>query len=174
MRLLWSRHGESGVGVAEDGVFAAVVELGGETLARWLKRAVNGTDDLPLAKLLKAVGVSLAKTAAARPSLGVRLKSKAGKAVLAAVHEGSAAHRAGLSAGDELVAIDGLRVSADMLDSLLDRKTVGDSLQVHCFRRDELMCMDLVLSAGEESTQLMLAPKPDATARRLRKGWLGA
>jgi len=174
MRTLWSRHGETGVGVPEDGVFEVVAEIGGPATARWLKRAVNGTDDLPLARILKQMGVSLAKTAAARPSLGVRLKSKTGKAVFAAVHEGGAAHRAGLSAGDELVAIDGLRVSADMLDSLLDRKAAGDALQVHFFRRDELMCVDLVLSAGEESTQLMLAPKPDAMARRLRKGWLGA
>jgi predicted metalloprotease with PDZ domain len=174
MRLLWSRHGETGLGVPEDGVFAAVAELGGAAVASWLKRAVNGTDDLPLTRLLKAAAVSLAKTAAARPSLGVRLKSKSGKAVLAAVHEGSAAHRAGLSAGDELVAIDELRVSADALDGLLDRKRAGDSLQVHFFRRDELMCVGLELLAGEETTQLMLAPKPDATARRIRKAWLGA
>jgi len=174
MRLLWSRHGETGLGVPEDGIFAAVDELGGAAMARWLKRAVNGTEDLPLARLLKVVGVALTKIAGTRPSLGVRLKSRSGKAVFAAVHEGGAAHLAGLSAGDELVAIDDLRISADTLDALLDRKRAGDTLQVHAFRRDELMCVDLELLAGEETTQLMLAPKPDAAARRLRKGWLGA
>jgi predicted metalloprotease with PDZ domain len=174
MRALWTRHGETGVGVAESGVFALVAQIGGEAIGRWLKRAVNGTDDLPLAKLLKAFGVSLAQSGGARPSLGVRLKSKTGKAVLAAVHEGGAAHRAGLSAGDALVAIDGLRVTADKLDSLLDRKAAGDRLQVHCFRRDELMCFEVVLEPGETNTQLALVAKAGARTRKMRERWLGA
>ncbi|QID18151.1 M61 family metallopeptidase [Nitrogeniibacter mangrovi] len=173
MRTLWSRHGETGLGVPEAGVFEIVAQIGGDAIARWLKRAVNGTDDLPLAKLLKPVGVSLTTTAGPRPSLGVRLKSKTGKAILAAVHEGSAAHLAGLSAGDTLVAIDGLRVTAETLDGMLERKAAGATLQVHFFRRDELMCVDLVLAAGEVATQLSLVARPDAKTRRLRGGWLG-
>jgi len=174
MRALWSRYGETGIGVPEVGVFEVVAQIGGEALARWLKRAVNGTDDLPLARLLKPAGVTLTKTSGPRPSLGVRLKSKTGKATLAAVHEGSAAHLAGLSAGDALVAIDSLRVCAETLDGMLDRKSAGDTLQVHFFRRDELMCVDLVLAPAEASTKLALTAKPDAKQRRMRECWIGA
>ena len=174
MRALWARHGQTGVGVPEEGVFEVVGALAGTATARWLRRAVEGTDDLSLATLLKRLGVVRTRVPGKRPSLGVRLKGKTGKATLAVVHEGSAAHQAGLSAGDQLVAIDGLRVDAATLDALLERKRPGASLQVHFFRRDELMCVDLVLAGAEETTQLSLAPKTDAKARRLRKAWLGA
>jgi hypothetical protein len=50
-----------------------------------------------------------------------------------------------LSAGDILVAVDGLRVTATNLDNLLSRYAVGESIQVMAFRRDELMSFDLVL-----------------------------
>ncbi len=174
MRALWAQYGETGVGVPEDGVFKVVAEVSDEATARWLKRAVTGTDDLPLASLLKSLGVSLTRVPGQRPSIGVRLKGKSGKAVIAAVHEASAAHLAGLSAGDELIAIDGLRVSADSLDGVLDRKAPGDRLAVHYFRRDELMSSVLTLSAAEETVKLMLAAKPVAAAKRLRKAWIGA
>ena len=59
-------------------------------------------------------------------SLDARTKKEGADCKLAAVHEGGAAHRAGLSAGDVLVAIDGLRVTASNLDTLLQRYRRGD------------------------------------------------
>ena len=56
MRALWERHGKTGEGVAEDGIFELLAELAGTRLAGWLRKTVNGTEDLPLARLLKAVG----------------------------------------------------------------------------------------------------------------------
>jgi len=174
MNVLWERYGQSGLGVPEDGVFEVVADVADEATARWLKRAVTGTDDLPLVTLLKAMGVLLTKVDGKRPSLGARLKGKTGKAVLAVVHEGSAAHLAGLSAGDQLLAIDGLRVTAENLEGMLDRRSTGDVLVVHYFRRDELMKTELVLQAADQSTELALTPKPGAATRRLRKAWIGA
>lgn len=173
MRALWRQYGQTGVGVPEDGIFSVVDHLADEATARWLKRTVSGTDDLPLVSLLKSAGVSLSRVPGKRPSLGVRLKSTSGPAILAVVHEGSAAHQAGLSAGDELISIDGLRVTANGLDGVLDRKAAGDALSVLYFRRDELMGAELVLQPADESVQLALVPKPDAAARGVRKGWIG-
>ena len=49
MRLLWQAHGQSGIGVAEDGIFAAVREVGGyeevpgaEDYALWMRLLVRG------------------------------------------------------------------------------------------------------------------------------------
>ena len=52
-----------------------------------------------------------------------------------------------MSAGDLVVAVDGLRVSAAAagLDAMLARYKVGDTVQVHAFRRDELMTFDVKL-----------------------------
>jgi predicted metalloprotease with PDZ domain len=82
---------------------------------------------------------------------------------LSVVHEGGAAHRSGLSAGDILVAVDGLRVTPTNLDTLLGRYAVGDSIEVHAFRRDELMTFKLKLQ-GERIPSVTLAL--DATRKK--------
>jgi predicted metalloprotease with PDZ domain len=63
------------------------------------------------------------------------------------VHEGGPAHQAGLSAGDVVIAIDGLRVNGNPpnLDQLFARYRVGDTVTVHAFRRDELLSFEVTL-----------------------------
>ncbi len=174
MRLLWSRHGKGGDGVPETGIFSIVAEVGGTTLARWLRKAVEGADDLPLARWLKAFGVDLEPELANAPSLGVILAGKGREARLANVLTGGAAHRAGLSAGDVLVAIDGLRVLRSTLDSQMARRAAGDRVTVHVFRRDELLCVELELGKPvPKGWRLVVRPRATAAQKRLLQGWLG-
>jgi predicted metalloprotease with PDZ domain len=79
------------------------------------------------------------KPASALPGLGVRTRVLNNETHLATVYEGEAAHAAGLSAGDILVAINDLRVTeANGLDRLLQSYQPGDTVLAHVFRRDEL------------------------------------
>ena len=145
----------------------------GLKLKRTLDRYTRGTDDLPLAKLLAPFGVEMAdQRKNAKPGLGVRATREGNDCKLANVYEGGAAHRAGLSAGDLLVAIDGLRVSATNLDTLLARYRIGDSVTLHAFRRDELLSFAVKLRA-DDAPQMALTVQPKtAGASRLRTAWL--
>ncbi len=177
MRLLWQRHGD-GAGVPEDGIYTAVADVAedqGERLARWLRKVVEGTDDLSFSLILNHFGVNYRLEPVGRaPVLGVKLAAGNGEAKIATVYDGGAAQAAGLSAGDVLIAFGGLRVSAGNLDSLLARHAAGERIEVHAFRRDELMRFELELAAAPVDTaNLSLATKPIASARRLRRGWLG-
>lgn len=176
MRELWRRHGRSGVGVPEDGVQRIAEELSGLKLGRFFRDAVHGTRDLPLALLLRRAGVELEwQTESKTPALGVRTKPEGADARLAHVFDGGAAQQAGLSAGDTLVALDGLRVGKDNVEKLLSRYHPGDAVEIHAFRRDELMCFRVTLQpAPRDSCRLTLVAKPAAAARRLRRAWLGA
>lgn len=178
MRLLWQRHGTTGVGVAEDGIFAAVAEVGadsGAALARWLRKTVEGTDDLPLARMLKDFGVAYEASAATKaPTLGVKTSQANGDLKLATVFDDGPAQRAGLSAGDTLVALDGIRLTQANFEELLGRRPAGSEVEIHAFRRDELFSVKAVLAApAQDAIKLSLAPRPAAAARRLRSGWLG-
>jgi predicted metalloprotease with PDZ domain len=179
MRALWKRYGrdfyspKGGRGVTEVDVEALFDEVTGLALKRTLDKFVNGTTDLPLAELLQDFGIDMAdRRRKPRLSLGVRTSREGSDCKLANVYENGAAHRAGLSAGDVLVAIDGLRVTAANYDALLERYRIGDKVTLHAFRRDELMMFEVKLIA-EEAPQmgLSLVEKPVA-AVRLRKGWL--
>ncbi|HCN89789.1 MAG TPA: peptidase M61 [Oxalobacteraceae bacterium] len=179
MRALWQQFGRDfyagngGRGVSESEVEALFDSVTGLKLKRLLDRSVRGTGDLPLAKLLAPFGVTLADDHKnAKAGLGVRTARDGNDCKLANVYEGGAAHCAGLSAGDLLVALDGLRVSAVNLDALLARYRVGDTATLHAFRRDELMTFNVKL-AQDDAPQMALAPqaKP-AAAARLRAAWL--
>ncbi|MDR2032619.1 MAG: PDZ domain-containing protein [Azoarcus sp.] len=174
MRALWRRYGLRGVGVPEDGIFDAIGEIGGPRLARWLRRAVEGTDDLALEKQLRLFGVHWqAEAAKPAPTLGIRLAS--GKeARIATVYDNGPAQKAGLSAGDILIAFDGLRIDADKLQKQLGRRRAGDRATIHAFRRDELMCFEVELGLAPENTiQLSMNRRAGRAAERLRRGWLG-
>jgi predicted metalloprotease with PDZ domain len=75
------------------------------------------------------------------------------------VLDGGGAQAAGLSAGDLVIACDGLRVSQQALDKMLARKLVGDSLTIHAFRRDELLSRMVVLSESETDVKLLAGGK---------------
>lgn len=181
MRALWQRYGrdfysagrKGGQGVTESDVDALFDEVTGLKLKRVLDRFVRGTDDLPLANLLAPFGVIVADTRKeAKPVLGVRTTREGNDCKLANVYEHGAAHRAGLSAGDLLVAIDGLRVSAANLDGLLARYRIGDAITLHAFRRDELMTFAVKLAADDAPQMALTAEAKPVAASRMRTAWL--
>ena len=123
-------------------------EVSGFKCKSMFERYVRGTEDLPLARLYAPFGVKLVDTRKqAKPSFDVGAGREGADLKLTQVHEGVAAHRAGLSAGDVVIALAGLRVTGNPsnLDALLARYKVGELVQVHAFRRDELMTFDVVL-----------------------------
>ncbi|ALK95640.1 peptidase M61 [Massilia sp. WF1] len=156
MRALWERYGRdfyagasgSGRGVTEKDVEALFDEVSGLRLKPLFERHVRGTDDIPLAKLYAPFAVKvLDERKNSKPSLNVGVGRDPLGARLTQVHEGGAAHRAGLSAGDIVIAVDGLRVNGNPsnLDQLFARYRVDDAVEVHAFRRDELMRFDVTL-----------------------------
>jgi predicted metalloprotease with PDZ domain len=179
MRGLWNRYGRDfyeggGQGVPEEGILALLEELSGTDLGRFFERCIKGTEDVPLAELLPGFGVNYgdATPKDAKPWLGARIAKDGGDAKLASVYEGSPAAHAGLSAGDKLVALDGLRVPASGPDGLLSRYRINDTVRVHAFRRDELMEFAVRLKA-DVAPQVKLAAlgKPAAVVRQ-RESWL--
>ncbi|WP_116793182.1 M61 family metallopeptidase [Achromobacter dolens] len=156
MRLLWQRYGRDfyrgkAQGLAEDGLPALIKEATGVDARRFIARHAYGTADVPLAELLAAQGVKLQWKASVNiPSLDVRTRKQGDSLVLATVLEGGAGHKGGLSAGDVLVAIDGLKVEgAAGVEVLLGQYRVGDRVDVHVFRRDELRVFQVRLNGPE-------------------------
>jgi predicted metalloprotease with PDZ domain len=168
MRLMWRRYGRDALardgspgaapaGLPEDAFPSLLREATGVALGAQLARWVEGTDPLPLARLLAPFGVRLTMAPAdPAPSLGVRTATRGGELSIATAYRGGAAQRAGLSAGDTIVACDGLRVDERALKAMLARR-----------RAQHEVVLDP--PAATEAT-LAVAPRDNA----LRRGWLGA
>ncbi|OWT59157.1 peptidase M61 [Candidimonas nitroreducens] len=155
MRLLWERYGRdfyrsgAGRGLPENAMLRLVREATGVNVADFIERCVEGREDVPLQQLLPQQGIAMAwKAPSDTPTLDIRTRSQNGQTQIATVYENGAAHAAGLSAGDLLVAIGGLRVGEPAtLDALLCAYRPGDSVQMHVFRGDELRAYTAVLRA---------------------------
>ncbi|XYJ10016.1 M61 family metallopeptidase [Telluria sp. B2] len=153
MLALWERYGRdfyagAGRGVTEAEVEALFDEVSGVKLRNLFEKYVRGTEDIPLAKLYAPLGVKLVdERKSGKPSLDAGIGRDPLGAKLTQVHEGGAAHQAGLSALDIVIAIDGLRVNGNPsnVEALLSRYRVGDKVTVHAFRRDELMSFEVTL-----------------------------
>ncbi|KAG0164871.1 hypothetical protein DFQ28_005543 [Apophysomyces sp. BC1034] len=178
MRVLWQRYGRDfyagrSTGIEAADVEALFAEASGADLKKLFRDGVNGTRDLPLDALLTPFGIELAADTDGKPSLGARLRT-GNECTLASVLDEGAAQKAGLSAGDVLVAIDGLRVTGAGPNILLARYRPGDVVQIHVFRRDELRAVRLKLDAPA-LTQYVLTPQPGpAAVKRARDAWLRA
>ena len=185
LRALWERYGRAGVGVPEGAIDAIVAEIAGDDMRDFFARFVHGTDDPPLAELLDSFGVDFHVRAAVnaadrggKPSTAPPptcwLGAKVAKDLtLQNVFTGSPAERAGLAANDVLVAVDGVRASADSLDKLATTRSAGERVGVHAFRRDELIVVDVELAGAPLDTcWLTMREEPSGDAARLRQHWL--
>lgn len=172
MQWLWQRclGGEPGVDEAllRQWLQAQVGDALSAPLTAWL----HGTEELPWQALLAGRGIDVRLSASEPVTLGVRTQAGEGGVALTLVTRGSAAEAGGLSAGDVVVAIDGLRVSADQWNARLARYRPGDTVQLQTFRRDEWRVVGCTLQAGSCDT-CELALMADPAAVRLA-GWLTA
>jgi predicted metalloprotease with PDZ domain len=187
MRTLWERYGQAGIGVPEDAIERIACEMGGDEMHSFFARYVNGTEDPPLDALLDAFGIewNLRPSTGASDRGGKAATGTVPKAAIGAkigndlkllhVYSGGAAERAGLAPNDVLVAIDGIRASADAVNAMTRRRSPGERIAVHAFRRDELVSVEVELLAAPLDT-CHLALRTDAPERAvaLRNAWLEA
>lgn len=186
MRTLWTRYGATGAGVPEGGLATVAQELSGLDLRAFFDLALRSTQELPLAELLAAFGVSAqlraptspiddgGRTAsrAHPPWAGLRLRP--GETAVAHVIADGPAERSGLSAGDQIVALDGLRVTAQNWPRRLEAADAGQRLRLDFFRGEELLTTTIELAEGPADTwSFALDDVADERLAR-RQAWLGA
>lgn len=170
MRGLWRRGGGGPIG--EDDVRAVLAEVGGRSFDAELDAWVHGTADLPLPERLDALGVTWRRDKPLLTQrLGARLQESAGGLKVQSVVGGGLAERAGLAAGDEILALDDWRVVKPEDLPLYGAFERPRALLVARDRR--LMRLTLPASGEVEgAVSLALADRPAAGVRRRRQAWL--
>ena len=159
MRECWARWGESGSGMPEDGFEQVCTEVSGLDLDDFFTAAVRGTGELPLEHVLGEQGIRYCLRAAADRNdkggkkgdltklpavwLGAVLANRSGATVFASIANGSPAELAGVAPGDELVALDGLKVTLAGIDARIRRYRPNDRSKLVIFRGDELLTLKL-------------------------------
>jgi predicted metalloprotease with PDZ domain len=182
-RQVWEEFARTGRGVPEDGLEPILSTVAGRDLSALVHEGVWGTGDglyHTLEQLFEPFGIRLRL----RPREGAQDRGgtpgKPGSAdrgwiglvpqgtTVATVLAGSPAQEAGISAGDVLVAIDGLKAGNDVLDRVAERR-IGEEVMLHVFRRDELLVFTAVVARPPLDTVYLEISKdetPEQAARR--------
>jgi predicted metalloprotease with PDZ domain len=172
MRRLWQASG--GGPIDESDIAQALQRVGGRSYAEELAAWVHGTQDLPLAALLEAAGIEQrAEKVGYATSLGLRLTESSSAVLVKQVLAGSAAQRAGIAAGDELVAVDGWRLRR--LDEAQQWLAPGRAFELLLVRDQRLQRVTVRPGSGAAPVQVALVPaaQPSVQARALRRAWIG-
>jgi predicted metalloprotease with PDZ domain len=191
MFALWEGHGRSGIGVEESGIEHLAQQVTGLDLHDFFDATLRSTAELDLERALTSVGVGYRLRPSRGPQdqgglrqdddkqtgpsavLGIRHEMQGNDLRVTHVFDGGAAQQAGLSAGDIILAVDGIRVPVDGTDKLLYGLPPDARVSIHVFRRDELLEFELQpRPPAADTCELWLHGAADQIQLRARAGWL--
>ncbi|MCG7935622.1 MAG: PDZ domain-containing protein [Candidatus Thiodiazotropha taylori] len=191
MREMWLRYGKQGKGVPEKGIEKVVADVTSLDLQSLFDLGLRSTAELPLTDCLSEFGVAM-KLLPAKSSddkggvlgdkereqqsytgIGAKWTGNNSGIKVQQVFDGGAAQNAGISAGDEIVAVDGLRMSAKQFENYILDTDAGDQIEVHLFRRDQLMSLVLQpQQAAFDTCYFDLTEPSDEAVKQRQSDWL--
>ena len=165
MRRLYENT-QNGIQVNERTIVELCNELTGDNWIEQVNHLINTTDELPLDQLFPEFGLSYTlKNEKALP-FGLKITEKPEGVLIQQANREGVGAKAGLSANDVIIAIDGLKASEKLLAKYAKQQ---GTYTVYAFRRDELLQFEL--QGGEvQLTTVELKVEDQAKAEK----WLKA
>ncbi|WP_339867702.1 M61 family metallopeptidase [Pseudohongiella nitratireducens] len=147
---------------------------GDDALAEQLDGWVYDTQPLPLADALQSVGWVLDREDTSENPVQVSLdvSLRGNPPVVFSPRLDGAAWQAGINAGDELIALNGVRIGSN-LDALLRRYSPGDEVEFSLFRDGQLKTVPVTLNRVRADHELEVDEDASEEARDIRADWLG-
>ncbi len=178
MRQMWQQFGRAEIGFMPEQLKTTIEAVAGFDLTDFFDRYIDGgTEELPFDEYLAGFGLRLQsnrETGDRPPHLGVTVKTEHGREMIKFVEFGSPAQQAGINAGDEWLAINGWRTSAEQIPDRLKDYQPGDTIEVAVFHQDELRVRSVTLAAPQPNQyQILAIGQPSAVQQRNFQGWLG-
>ncbi|MBE9610136.1 M61 family metallopeptidase [Chitinilyticum piscinae] len=166
MRALWLHYGQTGLGVPPGAFEQLATQQAGEDLSAFFELALRSSHELPLRELLAEQGIEwqqrqalnqadkggwLERLPEPRAGLGIKVEAVPEGLKVVQVPSGSAAERAGLAAGDVIMAVENHKVGGESQLQFPSARQ-GEGMLVHAFRRNQLHCLVVVLQCQPELT----------------------
>ena len=183
MREMYSRFGRSESspnGYPPGGFEEAVESIGGQDVRAIVDTMLKTTSDPDIDAALGWYGLSLERSPGLSPGengpagMGVGWKDSGTALVAEHVLLGYPGALAGILPGDELLAIDGFRVTPEDFALLLNKLQPGDEVELTLVRHGRLLVIPLTVGT-EIPTRYVISTRKDISNREKRRleAWLG-
>jgi predicted metalloprotease with PDZ domain len=152
----------------------------GASLEDFFSKYVRGRDELDYNSSLSAAGLKLETSTAAegdkpveKAYLGADMTWENDRLVVRRVYAGSPAYDQGLNTGDQIVALNNIRVTKEFFDARMAEKKPGDLVSLTIFRFDDMSTLLIKLGARTEGTY-RIVPLPNQTEaqKQVYRAWL--
>ena len=182
MRYLYTEFFKKGRNYSPEDFQKACELTAGASLEQFFASYVRGREELDYNAALAIAGLRLdttGATPAAKPVekayLGADLVQEGDRLMVRRVYAGSPAYEQGLNTGDQIVALNNLRVNKDFFDARIAEKRPGDPISLTIFRSDDLSIM-LIKLGGRSDARYRIIPvaQPTDEQKRIYQAWLGA
>ncbi len=176
MQKMWQGFGKEEIGFTPEQLRETIESVAGKDLTDFFNRYVDGLEELPFNEYLHPFGLELVAIPDpdAVPYLGIQVVTENGKEMIKFVESESPSAVGGIDAGDELLAIDGVKVSVGQLRDRVQDYAVGDKINVTVFHHDQLLTHQVQLGQPQPSRYEIKGVKsPSEKQKQHLEGWLG-
>jgi predicted metalloprotease with PDZ domain len=181
MRRLYSEFYKTGRNYTPGDFQRTSETMAGSSLEDFFTKYVRGREELNYDAALAAAGLRLevgTPRGAARvekPYLGADLAQEGERLMVKRVYAGSPAYEQGLNTGDQIVALNNMRVTKEFFDARLAEKRPGDLVTLTIFRADDLSMLPIKVG-GKVTGPFRIVPvdNPTPQQKRIYESWLGA
>ena len=171
MRIMWSKFGQEETGFSPEELISEIETIANLDLSEFFHFYLEKTTELPFNQYFEPFGLVLEpqKENTVVPYLGITIKNDN----ITFVDANSPAGKAGIDAGDELLAIDNFRVTSKTLNDRLENYQEGDHIQVTFFHQEELITKEIKLASPLSSSyQVKIIDNPTEKQQENLNKWL--
>ena len=174
MRSLWQYYGKPEIGYTEGELYAVIETVAGTNLQDFFVKYIHSTDELDFNYYFEPFGLELyAGYAQKSVYTGISVRSNNGVVTVKSVDANSPAQLVGIDANDEILAINGFRVTAEAFgDRLLDFKPHTE-ITITLFKQDQLKTVTLRLEQPRcDRFMISEVKNPTPTQQKNLQNWL--
>lgn len=163
-------------GIDGDILKAVLEKYSGSRLDDFFNKYIHGTEPVDYQKYLEYAGYATVdhNEFIEHPFLGAGLTDENGKLMVSTVIHGTSAQEAGISPGDELIAIDHNRIDSGNIFKAIDAHQSGDTIRVTIAREGIMDSREVILQPDSRKHFKIYTSEDISDDQRLiRRKWLG-